>query len=134
MLKRYKIRKQNNQIGYHAGFEIDVSFKKKENSSKNIVIHPNSIQEWKASTIEGINIFYESYKNEFQGDLTIKIRDIIIMPVDTKEIIVTYTIVRTLCHWFQLDYLPILKQAKFESLFFLNEFDFRTDDETSFYI
>lgn len=134
MLKTYKIRKQNNQIGYHAGFEIDVSFKKQENSSKNIVIHPNSIQEWKASTIEGINIFYESYKNEFQGDLTIKIRDIIIMPVDTKEIIVTYTIVRTLCHWFQLDYLPILKQAKFESLFFLNEFDFRTDDETSFYI
>lgn len=124
MFKTYKIRKQNNQIGYYAGFEIDVSFTKQENSSKNIVIYPNSIQEWKASTIEGITIFYESYKNEFQGDLTIKINDIMFFPVDTKEIIVIYTIIRVLCHWFQLDYLPILNQPQFEPLLFLNKLHF----------
>jgi hypothetical protein len=135
MLKTYIMRKQNNQIGYHAGFDIKCLFQENEYSNKLLSFEIDKLSsEWKEACIHGINLFYTAFREKLNGELKISIKAIHWFPVDTKEIIVTYTIVRTLCHWFQLDFLPILKQAKFESLFFLNELDFRTDDETSFYI
>lgn len=135
MLKRYIIKRQNNLKGYYSGVTLNCTYIKREQSVKiidfQIEYHE---EEWKEFTLEGITLFYNFYKGYFPGVFKVNIKAIHWFPVDTRELLVTYTIIRVLCHWFQLDYLPILKQAKFESLFFLNEFDFRTDDETNFYI
>ncbi|VXB84586.1 hypothetical protein FLAVO9AF_30047 [Flavobacterium sp. 9AF] len=131
----YQIRKQNNQIGNHAGFTLNCSFKKQETSIKTVDFAIDEYEaQWKEATLEGIAIFYAFYKEHFSGELTITIKNIKWFPVDTRDIIVTYVIIRALCEWFQLDFKPILDQYQFESVLFLNDFSFETKDDIHFFI
>ena len=135
MDKTYLIRKQNNQMGNHAGFTLNCSFQKQETSRKTVDFAIDEIEtQWKKATLEGIAIFYTFYREHFSGALTIAIKNIKWFPVDTRDIIITYTIIRTLCHWFQLDFKPILHQYQFESVLFLNDLSFETEDDIHFFI
>lgn len=135
MFRSYKIKKQNNNRGYHAGFTLSCSFQKQDTSVKSVDFAIEGYEEqWKEATLEGIAIFHTFYKEHFKGELTIAIKEIYWFPVDTRDLLVTYTIIRVLCHWFQLDYLLILNQPKFETLYFFNDLSFVTEDGTSFFI
>jgi len=135
MIRTYKIRKQNNQIGYYTGFNLSCSFHEQDTATKSVDFAIDGYEErWKEATLEGIAIFHTFYKEHFKGELTIAIKEICWFPVDTRELLVTYTIIRVLCHWLQLDYLLILNQPKFETLYFLNDLSFETEDDINFYI
>ncbi|WP_130733893.1 hypothetical protein [Flavobacterium sp. J27] len=86
-------------------------------------------EQWKEATFNGIRTFYKFYKSHFNGILQINIHNIFWFPVDTKDVIINYTIIRVLCYWFQLDYLPILCQPQYESLFFLNNLQFKKNQD-----
>ena len=135
MFKSYFIRKQNNQRGNHAGFTLSCSFQKQETSIKTIDFAIDELEaQWKEATLEGIAIFHTFYKEHFKGELTIAIKNIKWFPVDTRDIIVTYTIIRVLCHWFQLEFREVLNQSQFESVLFLNDMLFETEDDIHFFI
>lgn len=135
MIKTYKIRKQNNQIGYHAGFNLSCSFNEQDTTTKAVDFANDELEaQWKEATLEGIAIFHTFYKEHFKGELTIAIKNIKWFPVDTRDIIVTYTIIRVLCHWFQLEFREVLNQSQFESVLFLNDMLFETEDDINFYI
>lgn len=130
MSKIYKIRKQENNIGAFSGFKLHCSFQQQDKIIKLIHLDIEPIEkEWEESTLKGITLFYNFYKDHFKGELKIRIEQIFWFPIDTRELLVTYTIIRVLCHRFQLDFMPILNQPMFASFSFLNKYDFRFENE-----
>lgn len=121
----YKIRKQINFKGYHAGFELESSFVKEAVAALQIDFDIDTHSEkWKDSTIEGISIFYNNYQDVFKGKLTTTISKIDWFPVDTSELLIRYFIIRVLCEIHQLDYIPLINPSKFATLYNLNQMSF----------
>ncbi len=69
------------------------------------------------------------------GKLSISITKIDWFPVDTSEILISYFIIRVLCEIHKLDYLSLINQLEFTSLYDLNKLSFVSNNESlSYYL
>jgi hypothetical protein len=132
----YKLRKQIKNKGYQAGFELESIFVKEAIVALEVNFDIDKYAEqWKVATTKGISVFYNHYQKVFAGKLTITITTIDWFPVDTSEILISYFIIRVLCDIHRLDYLSLIGQSEFTSLYDFNQMSFVFNNESlSYYL
>lgn len=91
----YTLRKQMGNRGCYSSIKFEAGFSPRDISELKIIYEAES--KWEHACKAGICIFFDYFKRERNGQLTIKIIEIDSIPVDTNNLIVLFSVVKGLC-------------------------------------
>lgn len=121
-LHRYFFKKVHNRRGYRVGLDLTFDLNQKEFK---LELLDKYIGEFKLGLETGFEFFSDYYYEKTDKKIQITVHLMEWFPMETSSDLVCYFFIRTLCHFFDFDFLEVVPKCFLEQFHFLNELSFQ---------